>query len=549
MAVVALYARAVENDFVNYDDPSYVYENPIVNRGFSLEAVRLAFTTAHSANWHPLTWLSHAVDWQLYGERPAGHHATNVALHAINAALLYMLLIRMTGARGPAWLTAAVFAVHPLRVESVAWISERKDVLSALFFLLTLLAYQRYAKSKSTSNYAAALLCFSFGLLSKPMLVTTPCVLLLLDFWPLGRMVRSRAASLVIEKLPFFALSLASCIVTYRVQRSFAAVVTEEVYSLPVRLANAAAAYSFYLVKTALPTRLAVIYPHPGGNIPPAIVLGSASILGVTSALAALLHRRAPYLIVGWLWFLGMLVPVIGFVQVGNQAYADRYSYLPQIGLLIALCWGTRDIVARRPALGPILKVAAGAAIIALSIATFVQIGYWRDSIRLFRHAVEVTGFNRIALSNLGLAQLMAGQPSDAERSFREILETLPGEPDALNNLSTALIRQGKFADAESACLHVLAKDPDDINALNNRGAILVMQQRPGEAVSLFERLSQRAPDDPEVLLNWAIALAQLGRPDEAIHKAKTAIAIKPGFEEARKFIETLDCANNTGPR
>ena len=353
LAVALVFGQTVRHDFVNYDDNAYVYENPQVAGGLTAHGIAWAFTSFHVSNWHPLTWLSHMLDCQFYGLHAGGHHLTNVLLHAATAILLFLVLRRMTGDLWPSAFVAAVFAIHPLRAESVAWVAERKDVLSGLFFMLTLGAYAGYARRPfSLGRYLTVVLLFALGLMAKPMLVTLPFVLLLLDYWPLGRIGPHRRTGIssfrrvVVEKIPLLALTAASCVATVIAQGT--AVIAIDVIPLPSRIANALVSYVAYMGQLFYPAGLAVLYPHPEGGLPIWKVAASSLVLAGISAAALVWRRRFPYLFVGWFWYVGMLVPVIGLVQVGLHAMADRYTYLPQIGLCIAVTWGVAQLAASR---------------------------------------------------------------------------------------------------------------------------------------------------------------------------------------------------------
>ncbi|MDX2166671.1 MAG: hypothetical protein SF182_06390, partial [Deltaproteobacteria bacterium] len=398
-SIVALYAPVREHDFVNYDDPEYVLENTPVRAGVTPAGILWAFTHFHSANWHPLTWISHMVDCRVFGLDAGAHLMVNVALHALAAALLFLFLERATGAFWRSAFVAALFAVHPLRVESVAWVSERKDVLAALFWMLTLHAYAWHARAPSGRRMALVTAAFAGGLLAKPMLVTLPFVLLLLDLWPLDR---PRTRALLLEKMPLFALVLASCAVTIAAQYTAGAMVAlVPGFGVSYRVQNAIVSYATYLGQTVWPTDLAVFYP-PRTPVPPAEVALSAAVLLAISGLVARHGARRPYLPLGWLWYLGVLVPVIGLVWVGEQARADRFTYLPQIGIGIIVAWGVNDLLARWPRRAWVLAPAATALLLAWAAATRVQIGYWRNTQTLFEHALAVTRDNHVVHANLG---------------------------------------------------------------------------------------------------------------------------------------------------
>src|SRR6476646_3127903 len=393
----AVFGQTLTHDFVNFDNHVYVYENPLVIRGLSTEGIIGAFTHTHARNWHPLTTISHMLDCQLYGLNAGGHHLTNVILHTISVLLLFLVLKQMTGAFWQSAFVAGVFAIHPLHVESVAWIAERKDVLCAVFFMLTLAAYARYARAPSAPRYLLVALLFAFGLMSKPMLVTLPFVLLLLDYWPLGRLggkkseVGSRLRRLIAEKVPLFALSTCSCIVTWFAQRQGPNTIDQ--LPFPWRLNNTFVSYVTYIWQMLCPVRLAVFYPHPNDRLPLIEVTAAIAFLIGVSLLVIYLRRTKPYLVTGWFWYLGMLVPVIGLVQVGEQARADRYTYLPQIGLYIVIEWeiGDLHLASRSRGHRALVGVVAAIAIVCLGMRAFVQVSYWKNSQTLWSHTLAVT--------------------------------------------------------------------------------------------------------------------------------------------------------------
>ncbi|HVV70399.1 MAG TPA: tetratricopeptide repeat protein, partial [Verrucomicrobiae bacterium] len=504
VCTLAVFGCAAWNEFVNYDDPDYVTSNPHVQSGFSWDNVIWAFTTGHASNWHPLTWLSHMFDCQVFGQSPVGPHLVNVAFHVANAVLLFLLLRRLTGAHWASAFVAALFALHPEHVESVAWVSERKDVLSTFFLLLTITAYARFAASRSkappaaaperprvvdlsgTKFYFASLLCFALGLMSKPMLVTVPFLLLLLDWWPLRRLEfqggkgATSRLQLILEKIPFFALSIGSCVVTYVVQRRGGAVSTS--LTVGQRIANALVSYARYIGKTVWPQNLSVLYPHPGDWSVGPLVLAAAVLLAI-SVLVVVRARARPYLAVGWLWFLGALVPVIGLVQVGIQSMADRYTYVPAIGLYIMAAWGASEALPKFRRRATFL---AGGALLALGLCgllTVRQIQYWRTSETLFRRATQVTDKNYLAYNNLGFYLEGRGKVDEAMEDYREALRINPRYEDALNNL----------------------------------GYALAGRKRPAEAIPLYEAALRIRPNHVEVHNNLGNALSEVGRVQEAM--------------------------------
>jgi len=540
-----VYASVWHDDFVNYDDYQYVSENADVSGGLTWHGVAWAFTTGAAANWHPLTWLSHMLDVQLYGLNPGAHHLTNLLLHIANTLLLFGLLHRMTGALGRSAFVAGLFAVHPLHVESVAWVAERKDVLSTLFWMLTLWAYVAYVRKPRLRRYLVVLLFFALGLMAKPMLVTLPFVLLLLDFWPLGRMAPgpnpagrwapsrewwATVVHLVWEKLPLLALSVASSIVTFVVQRRGGSVVSLDAIPLNLRLANALASYVAYIGKMLWPAHLAVLYPY-AQSLPRWWIAGA--FLGLIGTTVAVIwaSRRHPYLPVGWLWYLGTLVPVIGLVQVGPQAMADRYTYIPLIGLFILVAWGVPDLLVRWRLRRIALPTAAGLVIAACAIAARGQVQYWESGTALWTHALEVTTGNYVAHTDLGVVLARQGRTDEAIREFREALRIKPGYADGHNKLGRALAEQGRLDEAIAHYTEALRNDPASAEAHNNLGLALARQGKLDESTHEFLEALRIQPDSAEVHNNFGVVLAGQGRTDEAIHEFQEALRIKPDYE------------------
>ena len=450
-----IYVQTLQFQFVNYDDNVYIYENNHMKQGLTKGNLEWAFTGTYASNWHPLTWISHMLDVERYGlDKPGGHHLTSVLFHTATAIVLLLALRRLTGSLLPSVFAAAVFAVHPLRVESVAWVAERKDVLSGFFFALTLLAYASYARRPSLHRYAHVVLAFVLGLLSKPMLVTVPFVLLLLDFWPLGRLVsKSRRPAgvpslgwLLAEKSPLLILAVAASVITVYAQEI--ALRPIEQIPLSARAANAAVSYVAYIRQMFWPSDLAVIYKHPLNSLPWWQVIGAFSFLIGTTIGAIAVRQRRPYLLVGWLWYLGMLVPVIGLIQVGYQARADRYTYLPQIGLIIALTWWAADLVAGWRLPRPALVVTALSLVVVLAWCAKRQTSYWRDSESLFTRALACTTGNDIAHNNLGLALEKSGKYEEAANHFYAAIEMNPNDALSCINMGHALAMQGKQQEA-----------------------------------------------------------------------------------------------------
>ncbi|HEY7416059.1 MAG TPA: tetratricopeptide repeat protein, partial [Ktedonobacteraceae bacterium] len=515
-------------DFVNYDDPSYVYQNTRITSGLSLSNVVWAFTHVHSENWHPLTTLTHMLDCQLYGLKAGWHHFSNVFLHTIAVVLLFLALERMTGAFWRSAFVAAVFAVHPLHVESVAWIAERKDVLSGVFFMLTLLAYFHYARAPSGGRYLTLAVVVALGLMSKPMLVTLPFVLLLLDYWPLARLQARQAgfirrlSQLILEKIPLIALSAASGIVTFLAQRG--AIGWTEQLSVSARISNAIATYVVYIFQMLWPAKLAVFYPHPENRLPMwTITLSLVLLVGITIA-ASLLRKKAPYLIVGWLWYLGMLVPVIGLVQVGWQGHADRYTYLPQIGLYIAVTWAVADLTASWRFQRAVLAAASVLIVATLSWCAWLQTSYWRDSETLFTHALAVTRNNDVALNNLGIIFLDRGQLDDAVSKLRAAIDLRPENGPAHDNLAKALLREGRVSEAMVHYRKFLEIEPGNIEARNTLGTALIQQGRVREAITQWQEALALQPDNGNAVSNLAWVFATC--PEDSIRDGARAVEL-----------------------
>src|ERR1700677_691371 len=539
-AVFIVFGQTAWHGFLNYDDGEYVYENPMVSKGLSLEGVRWAFTHVHAANWHPLTTITHMLDCSLYrspnGLKAGGPHVENVVLHALAAVLLFLTLREMTGALWQCAFVAAVFAIHPLRVESVAWVAERKDVLSGVFFMLTLRAYVRFARGESRGRhnvsrgrYAMVALWFVLGLLSKPMLVTVPCVLLLLDYWPLGRFRdRPQFIHLVVEKLPLFALSGISCIATIVAQKS--AIQSTEHFSLLQRIGSALVAYAVYLGKLVYPVGLAVYYPflksgRPAWEVPAALLL----LLALTAG-AGLLRRKQPFVLMGWLWYLGMLVPVIGILQVGGQTYADRYTYLPQIGLAIAAAWAAAEWTGTQRVF---LMGAAGMVLCVLAFAACHQTAYWRDNITLWNHTLESTGDNAVARNNLGLALYQQGKIEEAGNQYREALRIDPAYAQFHNNLANVLFRQKRTDEAVAEYSEALKINPDSAVAHNNLGLALLQQGHADEAADECREALRLDPAYTEAKGNLDNTLLQLGQTDDVIAKNREALRLDPANADA----------------
>lgn len=512
--VAGVYLRTGSHQFVNLDDQSYVSQNPHIASGLNSTTIAWAFSSVYSSNWHPVTWLSHMVDVQLYGMNPRGHHLTNVIIHTISSLLLLLFLVRHTGSLWRSSFVATLFAIHPLHVESVAWVSERKDLLCGFFWFLTLLAYGEFTVSRRRLFYVASLAFFVLGLMSKPMIVTLPVIMLLMDVWPLDRFRREidaqrrmpvRILTLIQEKIPFLAGSLMSCAITIYAQQKEGSLAYS--YELPfwMRFKNAVISYVQYIGKTFWPHDLAVYYPYPA-SIPAWQFISSLTVLLLVSA-AVWFFRRHSYLVTGWLWFLITLLPVIGFIQVGNQAMADRYSYIPIIGLFMAVAWGVPELV-RGQRGTRILALCAGIIIIVSSALTWQQIGYWRDSVTLFRHTLGVTSANAFIHYNLGLTLHVNEDLDAAIVEYRKALAITPNDKDAHNALGIALHGKGFLNDAFREYTQALRLDPNDMSTRINLGLLYFQQGDLDAAIREFQTALSLNPDSVNAAdnLNRAIA-------------------------------------------
>jgi hypothetical protein len=479
VAILTVYGQVVTFGFVDYDDFQYVTRNPVVARGLTPEGMRWAFTTLYASNWHPLTWLSHMLDVQLFGMNPAGHHGVNLLLHLANSLLLLLALARMTGALRPSLLVALLFALHPLHVESVAYVAERKDLLSTFFFMLVLLAYHAYVQAPGVRRHLVLAALLTLGLLAKPMLVTLPFVLLLLDFWPLRRvfphphgegdgMTGNSVGPLLLEKVPLLLLVAGSSVITYVAQDRGGSVSHGGGINFVVQAGNACISYLSYLGKTVWPQNLAVFYPFN----PAAVTFTRVGLaLGVLLLISWVMLRswqRLPFLAVGWLWYLGMLVPVIGFVQVGGQAMADRYTYLPLIGIFIIVAWGVEEVAVRWRLPDGVVLAGCCFLLICLGLASWRQAGSWRDSFTLFSRAAAVTSGNWLAHHNLGTAYIDRGEPDEALRHLREALRIRPDYASAANNIGNVYFNLGRRDDALHAYREAMVMDPDFVPARRN---------------------------------------------------------------------------------
>jgi tetratricopeptide (TPR) repeat protein len=564
-----VFGQTLRHDFVNVDDVDYVLKNLEVARGLTIDGIVWAFSHFHASNWHPLTWISHMLDCQLYSLNPSGHHLTNVLLHSATAILLFLVLRQMTAAPWRSAFVAAIFAIHPLRVESVAWVAERKDVLSGLFFVLTIGAYARYARRPSAIGYTLVAVLFALGLMCKPMLVTLPFVLLLLDYWPLDRWggadhrnIFRIPRGLFVEKLPLFALSAASCLITLFAQKGviqpFASI------SFPVRAANAVLSYAVYLRQLVWPSDLAVLYPFPTGSVALAGMLSLALLAGISIAVFAL--RRHRYLVTGWLWYLIMLGPVIGIVQVGIQAHADRYAYLPQIGLYLLSTWAVADLCAGWRHHRWLLCTLSIVLLAGLTFVARTQASYWQNSQTLWTHTIACTSDNAMAHTNLGeafyekgmldeaiihyrnalqidpnqtlahsalgLAWLETGRPDESVRHLLRALEINPNFADAHYNLGNTFMQTGQANEAIAHFNRAVEINPNDVEALNNMAWMLATWPEAGirdgtRAVELAERANSLTHgESPVVSATLAASYAEAGRPADAVKTAQHALQL-----------------------
>jgi len=564
---LAAYYRALECGFLSVDDPIYVTKNPHWRDALTLRGARWAFTTTRSANWHPLTWLSHQLDYAAYGQDPRGHHLTSVLLHTLNAAILFIALAAMTGAPWRSAFVAALFAVHPLHVESVAWVAERKDVLSTLFWMLTMAAYARYVREQSIGRYALVFVALALGLTAKPMLVSLPLVLLMTDFWPLNRTSVSGYDSdarkktkrnsrrpkrmldraplrgvqpfiaLVMEKLPLFALALASCVVTFVVQRAGGAMGSTAEYPLRVRAANALVCYIGYIGKTIWPARLSIFYPHPGDTLPLHVVVLSGVVLGAVTW-AAFKARTGPrYVTVGWFWYVITLVPVIGLVQVGRQAMADRYTYVPLIGLFVIAAWGVPDLVARAISSArvktAVLAAAASAVIGTCAAATWSNLAYWRGPVEVFQHALHSTNGSYAVRYLLADALVETGRPSEAVRELDRVIKANPRFAPAYVALGTIRFKQGKPEQAMRLYHKALDVEPNLHSAHTALGFALLSRGRIDEAAAHFGKAIAYAPTSAQAHYGLAAASYSKGDPAAAIDHYKAALRLDPDLAEA----------------
>ena len=592
VCVLIVYGQVINQNFINIDDSLYVTANPHIQNGFTLNNVFWAFTTTYAANWHPLTWLSFMVDYEIYGLRASGYHFTNLLFHLVNTCLLFMILNRMTGSIKKSSFVAVLFALHPLHVESVAWISARKDVLSAFFWLLTIWAYTLYVTRPNIKSYLFVLAFFALGLMAKPMVVTLPFVLILLDYWPLNRFDRSQKTSetyLVLEKIPLLILTIGSCVITYMAQKYAGAVASADAFPLDVRIANAIVSYAGYISKTFWPTDLSAFYSHPG-IWPSGKVLFSGFFLLISSLLVLFSFSRYPYLAVGWLWFLGTLVPVIGLVQVGDQAMADRYTYIPLIGLFIMIAWGITAIVKPLPYRKIILSCALVLIIITLSVFSWQRCRLWGDKVALwddvlknnksafaynirglgyadegqyqraiedFNAAVAIKPDHAEAINNRANVYVAIGQHEQALRDFNYALKLKPRFADNYYNRGILYLKTGRFDLAIDDFTMAIGIEPDMADAFNNRGVALRLKKQYEKAFADFLQASRINQNLAEAHYNRGIILNIYKQYALALDDFTRALKIKPDYAAAYlhmgfalsaqgKFAEAIDSYENT---
>jgi len=524
LATLAVFWQVRHHEFISFDDDLYILNNDHVKTGLTLKGLVWAFTSAHAYNWHPITWISHMLDCEFYGTDPAGHHFTNVLFHIANTLLLLLVLHRLTGSFWPSAFVAAAFALHPLHVESVAWASERKDVLSTFFWLLTMWFYTRYVRQPKVGRYLAVILVFALGLMAKQMLVTLPFVLLLLDYWPLNRF----RPKVIIEKLPLLFLSAAAAVVVYLVQRHTGTVKPLQILPLAYRAQNALAAYVVYIGKMFWPSHLAIFYPHQGDTLSGWQVGLSALLLVLITVAVFWKAKRYPYLVVGWLWYLGTLVPVIGLVQVGLQAWADRYTYMPLTGLFVIIAWGMPDLLARWQYRKVVLSLSGAMVLLALGLTSWFQAGYWQNDMTLYEHAALVVPNNWWAHNNLGSTLGSRGRLDEAIGQYGQALQLDPTFAEVHYNLAVALKLQGKLDEAIAHFRQALQLIPNDAQSHNMLGMTLQSQGKSDEAISHYKKALEINPDYAEAHNNLGNILFAQGKFEEAAGHYRKTLEVTP---------------------
>jgi tetratricopeptide (TPR) repeat protein len=556
VSILAVYWQANTHKFVNIDDGLYVTKNAQVKNGLDLDGVVWAFKSTQATNWHPLTWLSHMLDVELYGLNAGAHHMSSVLLHIVNSLLLFIVFRKMTAHLWPSAFVAALFALHPLHVESVAWVAERKDVLSTFFWLLTMFSYARYAERPGIIRYLAVVACFMLGLMAKPMLVTLPFVLLLLDVWPLRRIRFERSGAdetgdnlrrspgfwLIWEKIPLFLLTVACSVLTFVVQQKGGAVRSLEMYPLTMRVANALVSYVKYIVKMIWPVDLAVFYPHPG-SLPIWQVAGAGLFLALVSVVVLRAIRRRPWFAVGWLWYAGTLVPVIGLVQIGLQAMADRYTYVPLIGLFIMVAWGVAELLDRWRHKEKLLTTAAIIVLAVFSTISWRQVTYWKDSLTLYKQTLMATSSNYVIHNNLGFSLIARHRFEEAITHFKAALRINPDYENASINLGIALLSQGKIDQCIAYYQEILKKKPAYAGVHHNLGIVLLRNGKVENAVFHFREALRLKPDYAQAYNSLGAALVLTGKTDEAVFNFKKALQIKPDYLEPKDNLDRLSAS------
>ncbi len=533
-SILAVYWPVYNYDFVRYDDGIYIIHNTNIQSGLNFKSIHWAFTANHASNWHPFTWLSHILDYQLFKDWAGGYHLVNVLFHILNTLILFYVFVRMTGTLWPSAFVAAAFALHPLHVESVAWIAERKDVLSAFFWLLTMWAYSYYVRNLKLKWYLTTFVLFILGLMSKPMLVTVPFVLLLLDYWPFERKISPR---LLIEKIPFFICSLASCVITFLVQQSSGAIAEAEVFGLKTRISNAIVSYVMYITKMFWPIRLAIFYPHHGSGLSIIKVAVCALLLLLVSIYFIYRARRYKFLIVGWLWYLGTMIPVIGLIQAGKQAMADRYTYMTLTGLFIIIAWSAKEFIPKWRNKNIILSSLAVITLTASAVTASRQVRHWENSLSLFGHALQVTENNPIMIESYANSLFDVGKLDESIEQFNKLLEVKPDAAESRCNLACALLWTGKTAQAIEHFRLAIQDKPNFALAYNNLASALCKQGRNDEAVEYFEQALRISPNFTEARLTLGMTFSKLRRYNEAIEAFNKVLGLEPDNITAHGYL------------
>jgi len=522
-AIVALYWPVYKYNFIKFDDEDYIINNRNIRSGLDMDTIRWAFTKSYACNWHPLTWLSHTFDYQLFKTWAGGYHVENVGFHILNTILLFYVFVRMTKSLWPSAFIAAVFALHPLHVESVAWVSERKDLLSTLFWILTMLAYVGYVEKPNVGRYLTTLLLYVLGLLSKSMLVTLPFVLLLLDYWPFERKFSRK---LIVEKIPFFACSFIVSLLTYVSQQTGGSMSVFECFGFLPRIKNVVVSYAAYISKMFWPTNLAIFYPHNGEKLPAGTVIICASLLVLATVYFIYMGRKYKFFAVGWLWYLGTLIPVIGLVQVGAQAMADRYTYMTLTGLFIIIAFGAKEFVPAKHF--KTLAVLAAATLVILSQITFRQVRYWKNSQELFGHTIAVTKDNYRMLDNYGSILMEQGAVNGAIECFKKAVNICPEFPGSHNNLGCALEGVGQLEEAEKCFKYIVEHYPKFIHVYFNLGENLRKQKKYEEAIKYFKKGLELSPNDAGLYIKIGITMINMQNFEQAVDALNKAIEFEP---------------------